>query len=390
MTIDPEALQDVAFAANDPRSKYWRMFKLIDRGMAFHCDPVEYRILLFVLERTYAFGKEREHIPEYHFLHGVEGPTGMLHAPINIGRSKLYDSIKKLQSKGMLYIIRQGTRSAPIYVLNSGWSFDNVSKGRGMSSINMPKNKRDKSATRTNQSVIRTNLSAERTNESAIRTPNITTDINHRLQPSVLSAREAIQQATVKNADARARQKVKDTASAILKHWQDTWAEAYPDDPPVAVLEKEVFALRQALKRIPVAEHRIPMLVWSIQNYREVIKTKFSFMLKGGRHDRPHAFTLVSRISDFYASYLDAISPNRKLDRRIRETSTEQTPEQKQIAQLREQVRILEQSQRGVPVHNVDAEVKTKRAIQRRQSIKRIVLDRKSGPSEFGEWGDKD
>jgi len=192
------------------------------------------------------------------------------------------------------------------------------------------------------------------------------------------------------NTAARERQKTKDNTSAIAKVWQDTWADAYPDDPLVAPLVREVAALRTALtKRVPVYDHRRPFVEWSIKNWRDVVKTKFAWMNKGGSLDLPRMGFLVSKIADFYASYIDSIDPNRAVDRRIRETV--QTEEQKRIALLEKQVTMLKQ-ERDTALAGSGANgsyAKATAAVAKRKAIRRITLKRTKS-DEFGEWGDRD
>ena len=145
-------------------------------------------------------------------------------------------------------------------------------------------------------------------------------------------------------------------------------------------------------KRIENADHRIPLLVFAVEHFRDVVKQKFGWQLKkaNGGLDLPKMGFVVTHIADFYQSYIDDIDPNRKIDRRIRLSKSEgPTPEQKRIAQLEEQVRILEQGRatNGGDV-NDDGGVKEARALVKRKFVKRVTLHRKTHTEEFGRWGD--
>lgn len=387
--IDGEALQEIAFAANDARSRYVKVLRLIKREMAQACDVYERDILNFIVERTHAFGKSQEMISESHFLEGVFGREGECVCPrVAMGRTKLYNAIENLIKNRMIVRIPgKNDRSAPSYMINTEWGFANISKGNGMA----PHLKRSsKSATRSNRSATRSNMSVIRTNRSASRTA-ISTDKSTDSEPSVEQAPTAADTIRSKLNDiassTKARRDAKKetgSATAILKSWEDAWKLTYPDDPYFTpVMTREVVPLRNALNRGNVPnEKRAEFVAWAVSNFGLVMRTHYSFM----KNTRLPNMSFLAKYCDvFYRAYTDADDPNRKVDRRIRDALEKRVEPAENKTKLNQQ----ETTTSGERItDDATANTRETKAIVRRKFVNRLVLKRKSRSEEFGEWGD--
>lgn len=400
MGIDAEALQEVAFAVNDPRSKYMRASRLIDRVMAASCSPTEYRILRFVLDRTLAYGKEYESIPESHFVYGVWTRDGqLLHPPVNIAKAALYRNIKSLIAKKMLIKKTDRATHTVYYMLELNFDFANVAKGIDMvGRLNVSKKRQGNQS----QSLKDTSSSLKETTRSLKETSYITEDTNKGFKlarpkaaqrdPKGLQShtiQEAISASQAKSSVARQRRKAKGNMSGLLKTYEDQFRETYEDDPYVPPTDKSWVAFCRAMNRAKI-EDPTDFVQWLVREYIAVAKSKFKFLLRENNH--PQLPFITSKIATFVLAYADASDPNRDVDRRIRKKLTDKNDavEKNELEQLREKVTVLERQNTELKTgRGSNAEVEAsivKRAVIKRKRVSRAILHRPKSHKEFGEW----
>jgi hypothetical protein len=88
----------------------------ISRVLRAKVNPTEYCVLTFIYDRTYAFGKADEAIPQWHFLHGIpEIPM----CGLNMAERTLRDALQRLIKKGYVEITG-GTTNVKKYSINPG------------------------------------------------------------------------------------------------------------------------------------------------------------------------------------------------------------------------------------------------------------------------------
>ncbi|MDR5727955.1 MAG: hypothetical protein RB191_11075 [Terriglobia bacterium] len=96
--------------------------KLLTRLVRFGqiLPPQEYKVLLAIFDRTYAWRKSEAVIPNDHFLHGVSGGRGELAAaPLGLSQRELERAIEGLVN--VRAIRRFGTPEPITYSINLEW-----------------------------------------------------------------------------------------------------------------------------------------------------------------------------------------------------------------------------------------------------------------------------
>jgi hypothetical protein len=383
---------------------YLPVLEKIDGMAGWVMHPFAYRLIMFIAGRTLKYNKWSEHIPMNHFLNGVWSGNSIVAGGVNMDRASVYRYLNWLEAGH--FIIRRSINKRPLYAIDlEGLTQieQDAMQSHGVRNmgghVNISKKRKAQSHTATKVSHTATVQSHGAINLSRKATPinreeNRELEIEKEMPEATPRAKvlRSISIASNKTQEARQRQKEKFNTASILKHWQDTWSSSYPAEPVGIPQGYQVVALRKALRdRIANVEHRVPLLIWSVQNFRDVIKAKWKWKLAGGGLDLPNMGFLCTNIDDFYRSYLDTVNPNRKLDRRIREADSEPDNADKlRIAELEKQVSILKQqtSTAGAVQSNDDGD-KEARALARRKAIRKIALGPRKKTGEFGEWGDK-
>ncbi len=100
-------------------------FRHIMREYAQYLTGNELAVLLFVVDRTFSYGKHAEVIPQRHFLEGVWSGDTCLHGPLKMGVRTLENSIKSLRERGYLVTQRKGNQPTA-YMVELGLRPSNV------------------------------------------------------------------------------------------------------------------------------------------------------------------------------------------------------------------------------------------------------------------------
>lgn len=89
-----------------------KVFRFLTRVAAEHLSLVEFRVLLFIFDRTYGWRKREEKIPYKHFLNGIE-KDGIVYA----GKVGVSEKTLKKALRGLVYkeiIVKHRSRSTAV------------------------------------------------------------------------------------------------------------------------------------------------------------------------------------------------------------------------------------------------------------------------------------
>lgn len=93
-----------------------KAFRHVMREYAQYLSGNELAVLLFIVDRTYSYGKHAEVIPARHFLEGVWSGDECIHGPLNMVGKTLTDCLKSLREKGYIVAQRKGNTPTAYYV----------------------------------------------------------------------------------------------------------------------------------------------------------------------------------------------------------------------------------------------------------------------------------
>lgn len=114
----------MAEITTDRRFAYENMFR---REMVSILTPVETKVMIYIIDRTLGWQKDRERISYREFLDGKANNYG-----VNIQKTSAYRSVKSLEEKGIVTLLSTSKRSGTLIKVNLGWTFegylDNFSK----------------------------------------------------------------------------------------------------------------------------------------------------------------------------------------------------------------------------------------------------------------------
>lgn len=82
---------------------YFPVLKILNRQWPSRVSPAEFLCLIFILERTYRFGKEEELVTYRQMRNGIHSKEGQtIHGGLKLGRTAIITAITKLREKGLI------------------------------------------------------------------------------------------------------------------------------------------------------------------------------------------------------------------------------------------------------------------------------------------------
>lgn len=377
--------EDLSRVENTAELSEGRMLRFIMRSVSPHISDGALRVLLFIFDRTYTYGKTAEVISIDHFLKGVTWENTLLHPPIKTSRTALYRDIKELSDNVIILRKTDFRAHRTSYMINPIWSPNfviparNVTKAKslaqntgGLSQI------RDGGVPNTGQDnpVPETLREQEDSNMG---------NITGSAVPASLTS--LVSNVSAKSADRRATKKGKGNATAFALIWQDAFKEAYPEETFFAWRVTELASFKRALQRGAIPQPVIPNFInFVVSEFSTVIAERFGWMRDPP--SVPNVGFVVKNVEKFYQAFLDKDDPNRKVRGRIARGSAPEAPApaagHDQLKKLQDQLD-AERAKRERAEREAN-ELKAEKSSAERKAVKRLVLKRKTSSPEFGEW----
>ena len=275
---------------------YREWHRNIIRVWAVHLDGNEFRMLLFIFDRTAGWGKEWEVIPMRHFLKGVVSSEGIIYAPsLPFSESTIRRILRSLIDKGML-LKRSGSLTR--YSLNYEWKED----------MKIPKRLQEKGKDSLNEAVTgdRGGVMGD-SDERSLVTPHkekekeegknrICADAPHHA-PTRIETREELEHSLARiESKSQAKRSSKSdkgyccrgkdgglvpNVEAMRIRWVDLHTKYFEDYPSVALPSKSLHMLRSYAKEWNTRNagmEWVDFLEWVFKNWREVCSTSFRWM----------------------------------------------------------------------------------------------------------------
>lgn len=100
----------------------WAIYKALTTALIDSLRDLELKIMLFILNRTWAWKKPREGIPTSHFLNGVFLGGKRVQAPVAKSPTHFSDACKRLEKDGLIRITHAHCTSGSVnvYEINVG------------------------------------------------------------------------------------------------------------------------------------------------------------------------------------------------------------------------------------------------------------------------------
>lgn len=350
-----------------------RMMRKILREIRPHVSEIELSVLLFVWDRTYAYGKTSEVIPMKHFLEGVSLGSGeMLHPPLRAGRRTIYRAIENLIANVIIIAGKTHRTATPTYAINPVWmpplchQRHKLVSPAALACASRGTYNYKNNNIRDTQQVARVRASASED------------DMNPRdaLLASVAAA-------TAKNRNARDKNKAKLNATGLEKIWEDAFIAVHPEETYFRWRRFEQAAFKKAVERGVPATDLEALITFCVTSFDNVINEHFSWMKS--KPAEPAVGFVTKHIAEFYQSYKDSIDPNRKLRGRIKRT---EKPSETNGQRVRGEIdQATSDEVRRLRAENEALKAKVgESASARRKTIKRLVHSRKPKDDEFGSW----
>jgi len=379
--------EDLSRVENTAELSEGRMLRFILRSVSPHISDGALRVLLFIFDRTYTYGKQAEVISIDHFLKGVKWNDEVLHPPIKVKRAMLYRHIKELSDN--VIVLRNTDRKThkTQYMINPLWTPNFVIPARNVTKTktlaqNSPTLSTiiDKPVYHSGQACLLTDLSIEQED-------NNMGNITGAALPHSLT--DLVSNISAKTAAARQKRKEKGNATAFAKIWEDSFRAAYPEEQYFAWRVSELAAFKRALQRGKLPAPVIPGFIdFVVTEFPSVVSERFGWMRTPPTV--PVVAFVTKHVEVFYRAYLDKDDPNRKVRGRVaRAEKPEPVP-----AAGHDEVKKLQQKLDAERARRERAEreanaLKDQKAQARRASAKKLVLKRPSRSAEFGDWDDE-
>lgn len=379
-----DLVENISRASNDAEQTEARMIRFILREVSPEVSPSALRVLLFIFDRTYTYGKVAEHIPYRHFLEGVTWNDKLLHPPVDQSLATLKRSIKELCDNVIIIVSSDRKHHRTTYMINPLW----VKHGKNVSrNVTQQKNKSRSMA----------HVRAE--HGSPVSRPWLTRDLAIEQEDSNMgnitgaalphSLTDLVSNTSAKTAAARQKRKEKGNATAFAKMWEDSFRVAYPEEQYFAWRVSELAAFKRALQRGKLPAPVIPGFIdFVVTEFPSVVSERFGWMRTPPTV--PVVAFVTKHVEVFYRAYLDKDDPNRKVRGRVaRAEKPEPVP-----AAGHDEVKKLQQKLDAERARRERAEreanaLKDQKAQARRASAKKLVLKRPSRSAEFGDWDDE-
>lgn len=326
------------------------------REMRAVIDGRELEVLMFIFERVYTYGHDDHPISTEQFLNGVFKKDGGLVVPgVTMSRSLLFEAIKGLVRKGIVERDGGNPRRAAVYSINVNWTIESYANNRSIvqpSGLNSP-------AGRTQQSGIpdynieNSNIENSNTGGRACAHPRGATEsVNDMgIRDNVIAS---IAAATAKSHAGRAKKKTKGNASSYETMWKDAQLEHDPERRWFQWTMEQKSIFKKALDRgnIPQTD-REAFIGFIVYGFNETMTSQF----RGWKAapTEPNVKFVSKHIEKFWTAFEDHRNPNRRLDRRIRDSgsirATASAPKSDNVSSVRieqleqENARLREQAE---------------------------------------------
>lgn len=374
MSAAPVGVEELSRKHNDADASFGRMYRKVMREIGPHVNDLEFRVLMFIFDRTYSYGKTSELIPMKHFLEGVKTGTGeILHPRLHSSRTSIYRALQRLIDNVIILRSNASNNSAGRYAINPVWE-PQVSHQRDRGVPQMGQGSLTGGTPCLTQGTHNIETLTCDMNMDAPAPASASAEIDMSSAKDALMA--SVAAATTKSHEARGKRKAKLNATGLEKIWEDAFRAAYPDDTFFKWRVFEQSAFIRAVKRgvpVPLIE---PFINFVVANFDNVINGYFAWM-----KNKPEVSVgfVTKHIAEFYKAFEDDRDPNRKIKRRIKDAAPAQ-PKAKvtddgETERLRAEVASLK-AKLG------------KKALTKKGHIKRLVRRRPTASAEFGAWED--
>jgi len=296
-------------------------------------SPPEFKLVMFIYQRTFRFNKTAEKIAMSHFIYGVKDKNDVIIvAGLGISERQILRLIKSLEKKSVI-MIRHVRNKINEYKLNIMLTYKfllaNICRINGSRHdilVTPVGARHDKSVTpddarhdilvtpevsRHDKSVTpgMTNLSSSGCQECHPKQEGLKQEINNMTENVVLPFKtvkdkllEVELQSKSRTQEARSRKKQKNTTTAIWLIWLDNMQDYYPKYPITEWGVKEKSQAKkifnEKLSNVDYAE----FIETIIANWDFIIKSDFSF-IKHNRPEFPNIGFMLKFITHFATSY---------------------------------------------------------------------------------------
>jgi hypothetical protein len=368
------AVEAVSKHFNSAELTEGRMLRKLLREVGPYCNDVQFRVLMFIFDRTYTYGKTSEVIPMRHFTDGVRLGSGeLLHPPIRRDRATIYRAIDFLVDNVIILRSQRSRSDSPTFAINPVWMpkvSQQCDKGvaavRQETRVNATHNTNEYNIDDTTQVALRASAREEDEMESA----------RDRLLATVAGATE-------KSKAARAKTKNKQNATGLMKIWEDAFITIHPEETYFRWRVFEQSAFKKAVERGVPAGSVEEFIIFCVTAFDNVINEHFSWMKS--KPTIPAVGFVTKHIAEFYQSFNDSKDPNRKLRGRIkRETTNGKAP----LADRPKGTATADQAEvERLRAENAALKAKVgAKAGSRRLKLKRRIEQRPDSDPEFGSW----
>lgn len=372
------------------------MAKLISRSMCMSADLHEQAVLWFIYERTYLFGKCEDMVQETQFLNGVETADGLVFRPgLPFGRSKLYDVLASLMTKGMLLRRSVGRRGSPVYGLNHEWTIGFAEEMQSAATDSSVRHHGLKGPQpRTIQEGINTKgYSNTRALTHTRETQSFPDNVTGNEDMAAIPAKEAIQALLQKTTEAHKANRTKRAktmkASGYMAAWQDAFAAHFPDDRWFTWTIKDQAAFKRALEKVP-ADERLLFVDFIVRMWETVLIERFAWMKS--KPELPTVGFATKQIAIFYQAYQHELDPNRKVRSAIKRSADEPKKRVRlKVHTASDQAKdaeLVKLREENASLKKEVTDQTIKRVQVRRRETRKLITGRKP-LAEFGAWPDK-
>ncbi len=329
------------------------MADMITSWMQFILGDKEYRVLLFIYNRTYLWGKAEDWIAEKQFLQGIKGYI----SPLQMSRTVLYRALNTLQEKGILHKRQEGGKRGPtFYSINHDWQIaDHVSPEILNSVVGDTYMYRGRDTT-VRELTLRDNTGCARERAQGLE--------GNENMGAIDNVKSAVAAATNKQKLARDKRKAKLNATALQKIWEDAFRATYPDEKMFAWRSYELPAFRKAMDRGVPTDDIQNFVTFCVAEYDNVIANHFSWMASVSK--TPSVSFVIKHVDKFFEAFEIDRDPNRKLRLRLNREAAKapvavEKPDPDTAQQLAEENRLLK---------NKLAAMSAKDSTERRERVK--------------------
>lgn len=99
----------------EERFAYENMFR---REMVSTLTPVETKVMIYIIDRTLGWMKDRERISYREFLEGKANNFG-----VSVHKTSAYRSVRSLEAKGIIELVSTSKRSGTLIKINLDWTY---------------------------------------------------------------------------------------------------------------------------------------------------------------------------------------------------------------------------------------------------------------------------